>query len=84
MLAPVLARVDRRSWAAVALIVGAGLGNLASMASDPRGVVDFIAVGRYVLNVADVALLVGLGLLARTTFGMLRTVRGGRGGVRVR
>jgi signal peptidase II len=83
MLVPVLARVDRRAWVAVALIVGAGLGNMVSMAADARGVVDFIAVGRWVLNVADVALLVGLALLARTTVGIARSVVRGEGSARV-
>jgi signal peptidase II len=84
MLAPTLARVDRRSWVALALIVGAGAGNLASLAGDPRGVVDFIAVGRWVLNVADVALIAGLALLSRTALMLLRAVRSGGAQVRVR
>jgi signal peptidase II len=71
MLAPTLTRLHRRAWIAVALIVGAGLGNLTSLASDARGVADFIALrhagGAWVLNVADVALFVGLTLLAWTT-----------------
>lgn len=84
MLVPVLSRVDRRAWMAVALIVGAGLGNMVSMAADERGVVDFIAVGRWVLNVADLALLAGLALLGRTTLGIARSVVRGEGTARVR
>jgi signal peptidase II len=70
MIAPAVTRHHRRAWVALALIAGAGLGNLASLASDARGVVDFIAVrrpgGAWVLNVADLALAAGLALLAWT------------------
>jgi lipoprotein signal peptidase len=43
MLVPVLARVDRRSTAALALIAGGGAGNLVSLAGSARGVEDFLA-----------------------------------------
>jgi lipoprotein signal peptidase len=88
MIAPQLVRVDRKSWVALALIVGAGLGNLVSLARGERGVVDFIALhhgaGAWVLNVADVALAIGLALLARTTLVMLRSARSGGSRVRMR
>jgi lipoprotein signal peptidase len=84
MLVPALARVDRGAWRALALLTGAGLGNLASLLRGGRGVPDFIALrlaGRaWVLNVADVALVVGLALLARTVVTLARAARAeGRG-----
>jgi len=86
MLVPTLTKLHRRAWVAVALIVGAGLGNLVSLASDERGVVDFIALyrpgGAWVLNVADVALAIGLTLLAWTTCVLALAVR--RKGARTR
>jgi lipoprotein signal peptidase len=83
MLAPELTKVDRRAWRALALLVGAGLGNMASLLSG-RGVPDFIALHRangaaWVLNVADVALAVGLALLAGTAVRLARAARLGRG-----
>ena len=88
MLAPTLTRLHRRAWVAVALIVGAGLGNLVSLAHDDRGVADFIALshghgGAWVLNVADVALLLGLALLAWTTLVLARAARRGGANARV-
>jgi lipoprotein signal peptidase len=86
MIAPAVTRHHRRAWVALALIAGAGLGNLASLAADARGVVDFIAVrrpgGAWVLNVADVALAAGLVLLAWTVVVLARDAVRGRGGVR--
>ncbi|MBV9880806.1 MAG: signal peptidase II, partial [Gemmatirosa sp.] len=86
MLAPVLTRLDRRAWRGLALIVGAGLGNMASLAMGGAGVPDFIALhraggGAWVLNVADVALAIGLVLLARTFATLVGVVA--RGGGRV-
>jgi lipoprotein signal peptidase len=68
-----LARVDRSAPAALGLIVGGALGNLASLLTSPNGVVDFIVVhySRYdglVLNVADVAAYAGLAMILRTGF----------------
>lgn len=75
-LAPALVRADRRGWRALALIAGAGLGNMASLFHGGRGVPDFIAVrhtaGAWVLNVADVALVVGLALLVGTVVRLAR------------
>ena len=85
MLVPTLARIDRKSTARLALVVGGGLGNLASLATSSKGVVDFLAlrVGdrAMIVNVADVAMWVGLGLLARTGLELVKEirVRGGAG-----
>jgi signal peptidase II len=87
MIVPTLTKLHRKAWVAAALIVGAGLGNLASLASDERGVADFIALHRgggaaWVLNVADLALIAGLALLAWTAGVLARAAR--RGGAHVR
>jgi signal peptidase II len=82
MLVPMLARIDRRSWAALALIAGGGVGNLTSLASSPHGVPDFLAFrhpgGAWVLNVADVFMVAGLVLLGRTVLVLARAVRAER------
>jgi lipoprotein signal peptidase len=79
MLVPALARVDRRSTAALALVAGGGVGNLVSLGASSRGVEDFIAwhhaQGAVVVNVADLAMLVGLVLLGRTLWQLARAVR---------
>ncbi len=79
MLVPTLARIDRRSTARMALVVGGGLGNLASLATSPRGVVDFIALHlgdrAIVVNVADLAMWIGLALMARTGLELVRQMR---------
>jgi lipoprotein signal peptidase len=84
MLVPELAKADRRSWRALALVAGAGLGNMASLLSG-RGVPDFLALhlrgahgGAWVLNVADLALVAGLALLAGTAARLWRSSRAGR------
>jgi lipoprotein signal peptidase len=75
MIAPELVKADRRSWRALALIAGAGLGNMASLLSG-RGVPDFIALhhgrGAWVLNVADLVLVAGLALLGGTVARLAR------------
>ena len=79
MLVPALARVDRRSTAALALVAGGGLGNLVSLAASARGVEDFLAWrhagGAVVVNVADVAMFAGLALLGRTLWALAQAVR---------
>ena len=79
MLVPALARVDRRSTAALALVAGGGLGNLVSLAASARGVEDFLAWrhagGAVVVNVADLAMFAGLVLLARTLWALGQAVR---------
>ncbi|HEX2716350.1 MAG TPA: signal peptidase II, partial [Gemmatimonadaceae bacterium] len=66
---PMLARFDAIAPHALGLVAGAATGNLASMATSPRGVPDFLAIahgqGALVLNVADVAAYIGLALCAR-------------------
>jgi lipoprotein signal peptidase len=82
MLVPVLARIDRRSWAALALMAGGGVGNLTSLASSSHGVPDFLAFrhpgGAWVLNVADVFMVAGLVLLGRTVLVLARAVHAER------
>jgi lipoprotein signal peptidase len=79
MLVPALARVDRRSTVALALVAGGGAGNLVSLAASARGVEDFLAWrhahGAVVVNVADVAMAAGLLLLGRTLWQLARAVR---------
>jgi lipoprotein signal peptidase len=79
MLVPALARIDRRSTAALALVAGGGLGNLVSLATSARGVEDFLAWqragGAIIVNVADLAMLGGLVLLGRTVWQLARAVR---------
>lgn len=79
MLVPTLARVDRRSTLALALVAGGGLGNLASLLGSSRGVVDFLviphAAGAWVINGADVAIAAGLLLLGRTVLAIVRAIR---------
>jgi lipoprotein signal peptidase len=86
MLAPILVRIDRRSWVALALMAGGGLGNLTSLATSSRGVPDFLAFrhpgGAWVLNVADVLMLAGLVLLGRRVLVLARAVRAERAAAR--
>jgi lipoprotein signal peptidase len=79
MLVPALARVDRRSTAALALVVGGGIGNLVSLATSAHGVEDFLAWqhtgGAIIVNVADLAMVAGFALLGRTLWQLARAVR---------
>lgn len=79
MLVPTLAKVDRRSTRAIALVAGGGLGNLASLLMSPGGVPDFLAIpfstGAWIINGADVALAVGLVLFGRTILTIGRAIR---------
>ena len=66
-----LAAVDRRAPLMLGLLAGAGAANHMDMLASPRGVADFIALqgvglDHIVFNVADMALLAGLILCART------------------
>ena len=66
-----LAAVDRRAPLMLGLLAGAGAANHMDMLASPRGVADFIALqgvglDHIVFNVADLALLAGLILCART------------------
>lgn len=75
-----LARIDRDAPIALGLIVGAALGNLASLLLQPAGVVDFIALSigggvELVLNGADIAAYAGLALLGRTVWRVIVLAR---------
>lgn len=79
VLCRALAALD--SWAPVmlGLIAGAATGNLASLITSPRGVLDFIAVTtgpahELVFNLADVAACCGLVLLVRTAWTVVREI----------
>lgn len=66
-----LTAIDRSAPVVLGLLIGAGVANLADALVPPHGVVDFIGVTslQHVsisFNVADIALLVGLALCART------------------
>lgn len=59
----------RGSQIGLGLLIGGAIGNLASRAFSPRGVVDFIDIGIgnhrfYIFNVADIGITVGALLLA--------------------
>lgn len=65
-----LAVIDRGAPAIMGLVAGAGLGNLTSLVSSNAGVPDFLAVTTdashgVVLNVADIAAMIGIAGLAR-------------------
>lgn len=77
-----LAVIDGWAPLMLGLIAGAATGNLVSLISSPQGVPDFIAVptghGReLVFNLADVAALIGVALLIRTTGAVARALRNG-------
>ncbi len=79
-----LAAIDAGAPYALGLIGGAALGNLISLLASSAGVIDFVAIdyggGReLVLNLADVAAYIGLALLARTAWAVLRALRAERG-----
>lgn len=73
-----LARLDAIAPAALGLIAGAGLGNLASMAISPAGVPDFLAIahtqGSLVMNLADVAAYIGVACCARIAWSLVRVL----------
>lgn len=80
-----LSDLDARAPYALGLIAGAALGNLAGLSPSPHGVVDFLAVDHgggheIVLNVADVAAYLGVSLLARTAWVIVRAIRTERTG----
>jgi lipoprotein signal peptidase len=62
---------DRVAPVMLGLLVGAGIANAADALTPPAGVVDWIAIGAgsgLVFNLADVAVMVGMGLWARTVW----------------
>lgn len=75
-----LSQIDRAAPRALGLIMGGALGNLASLALAPPGVVDFISVGlgresALVFNLADVAAYIGLAMMTRTAFLIVAEMR---------
>lgn len=75
-----LARVDRMAPRALGLILGGAIGNFVSLVLSPHGVVDFIAIHfsdalGLVVNVADLAAYIGLGLILRTGFLIVAEMR---------
>ena len=74
-----LAVIDRWSPVMLGLIAGAAAGNLYSLITSPRGVVDFVAWspgnGReIVFNLADVAAVLGLVLTVRAALTVTRVI----------
>jgi lipoprotein signal peptidase len=79
MLCRALATLDSWSPVMLGLIAGAATGNLASLITSPRGVLDFIAITtgpshELVFNLADVAACCGLLLLLRTAWTVVREI----------
>jgi lipoprotein signal peptidase len=75
-----LAAQDRAAPVMLGLIVGAGVANAADALTPPAGVVDWIVVGAgsgIVMNLADVAVLVGVCLCARTVYRLALAIRRG-------
>lgn len=72
-----LALLDATAPAALGLVAGAGMGNLASLVSSGAGVPDFLALSRgdggaLVFNLADVAAYVGIACCARLAWVVTR------------
>jgi lipoprotein signal peptidase len=75
-----LASHDRAAPVMLGLIVGAGIANATDAFTPPAGVLDWIAVGSnggVVVNLADVAVLVGVCLCARTVCRLAVAIRQG-------
>ena len=75
-----LAAVDPWAPRILGLIAGAALGNLISLTISPAGVPDFMAVdiggGReIVMNFADIAAYLGLALMAKLAWSLVRAMR---------
>jgi len=75
-----LAVIDHWSPIMLGLITGAATGNLVSLITSPQGVPDFIAVRsgpdhELVFNLADVAAVIGVALLIRTTWAVAHALR---------
>jgi signal peptidase II len=77
-----LARVDARASAAMGMVAGGALGNLASLLGEARGVPDFLALriadAFVIFNVADIGLWTGAMLLLPVTMGLVRIIRAER------
>ncbi len=80
-----LAKVDARASAAMGMVAGGALGNLASLLGEARGVPDFLALrisDAYVIfNIADVGLWAGAAVLVPVTLGLVRIIRAERRGL---
>jgi signal peptidase II len=80
-----LAKVDARASAAMGMIAGGALGNLASLLGEARGVPDFLAMrvpdAYVVFNLADLGLWAGAMVLMPVMLGLVRLVRAERRGV---
>lgn len=80
-----LARVDARASAAMGMVAGGALGNLASLLGEARGVPDFLALrladAFVIFNVADIGLWAGATLLLPVTVGLVRVIRAERRGI---
>jgi len=59
-----LVRSSRRSAVGLALVTAGGSGNAADVILRDGAVIDFIAAGPFVFNLADIAILIGVALLA--------------------
>jgi len=74
---------DRAAPLALGLIGGAGFANTTDALTPPAGVIDWITVGTrdgaVVGNLADLAVLIGLGLIARTGCRLALAIRAQRG-----
>jgi len=75
-----LAVIDHWAPVMLGLITGAATGNLVSLIASPEGVPDFIAVRsaqghELVFNLADVAAVIGVALLIRTTWAVARALK---------
>ena len=75
-----LAAIDRWAPVMLGLITGAATGNLVSLIASPEGVPDFIAVRsvsghELVFNLADLAAVIGIALLIRTTWAVGHALR---------
>lgn len=78
-----LGELDRWSPYSLGLIVGAAFGNLISMILSASGVTDFVAIDygagyELVLNVADIAAYLGLALMLRTMWLIVKAMRSER------
>ena len=75
-----LAALDPWAPRILGLIAGAALGNLISLTLSPGGVPDFIAVemgrfGEIVMNFADIAAYLGIVLMGRLVWSIVRAMR---------
>jgi lipoprotein signal peptidase len=73
-----LASLDRAAPVMLGLTVGAGIANATDALRPPAGVVDWIAMGAgggIVVNLADVAVLAGVCLCARTACRLIVEIR---------